>query len=165
MNFDDGDLFEQAYETLTPHLLHKLTITAYGGDAAPDNLAVECEECNQTLIDFSPEPSAEVPPSPELSGPFILYPEHLFTELRLYLVLMRFAVMDGDSNEDPVPRGRLRGDGHLMPRDMSDIMSQMLALDAQLIEAQKQRGYSDTETLAAIRERVVRKTKDRNNGE
>lgn len=57
MTFDDPSLFESAGAKLLPHLTHKLTITAYGGDVAPDNIAIECEECAEILIDFLPEAS------------------------------------------------------------------------------------------------------------
>jgi len=48
----------QAGKELLPHLTHKITITPYGGDAAPDSIAVECEDCHELLIDFLPEPGA-----------------------------------------------------------------------------------------------------------
>jgi len=59
MIFDSPILFEQAAQQLLPHLDHKITITPYGGDAAPDNIVVECEGCHSTLIDFLPESSTE----------------------------------------------------------------------------------------------------------
>jgi hypothetical protein len=55
MTFDDPNLFDQAGEQLLPHLEHKLTLTAYGGDAAPDSIALECEDCREVLIEFLPE--------------------------------------------------------------------------------------------------------------
>jgi hypothetical protein len=63
--FDDPMLFDQAGEELLPHLTHKITITPYGGDAAPDSIAVECEDCHELLIDFLPESNASERPDPE----------------------------------------------------------------------------------------------------
>lgn len=65
MLFDNPTLFDQAGEELLPHLTHKITITPYGGDAAPDSIAVECEDCHELLIDFLPESSASERPDPE----------------------------------------------------------------------------------------------------
>jgi hypothetical protein len=56
MLFDNPVLFDRAAQQLLPHLKHKITITPHGGDAAPDSLAVECEDCHECLIDFLPEP-------------------------------------------------------------------------------------------------------------
>ena len=55
MLFDSPMLFDQAGEELLPHLTHKITITPYGGDAAPDSIAAECEDCHELFIDFVPE--------------------------------------------------------------------------------------------------------------
>jgi Family of unknown function (DUF6166) len=55
MLFDNPMLFDQAAQELLPHLTHEITITPYGGDAAPDSIAVECEDCNACLVDFLPE--------------------------------------------------------------------------------------------------------------
>jgi hypothetical protein len=55
MIFDSPMLFDLAGETMLPHLNHKLTITPYGGDAAPDSIAIECEDCGALLIEFLPE--------------------------------------------------------------------------------------------------------------
>jgi len=63
VTFADPILFDLAGEKLLPHLSHKITLTAYGGDAAPDNIAVECEDCAEVLIAFSPEPEGEPIPS------------------------------------------------------------------------------------------------------
>jgi hypothetical protein len=65
MLFDDPMLFDQAGKELLPHLTHKITITPYGGDAAPDSIAVECEDCHELLIDFVPEFSASQRCDPE----------------------------------------------------------------------------------------------------
>jgi hypothetical protein len=63
--FDNPTLFDQAGEELLPHLTHKITITPYGGDAAPDSIAVECEGCHELLVDFLPESSASERTDPE----------------------------------------------------------------------------------------------------
>jgi hypothetical protein len=65
MTFDDPMLFDQAAQKLLPHASHKLTITPYGGDAAPDNISLECADCNELLLDFLPEPSESEQPDPE----------------------------------------------------------------------------------------------------
>jgi hypothetical protein len=65
MFFDNPMLFDQAAQELLRHLGHKITITPYGGDAAPDTIAVECEDCHELLIDFVPESSASERPDPE----------------------------------------------------------------------------------------------------
>jgi hypothetical protein len=65
MIIDNPMLFEQVASELLPHLGHKLTITPCGGDAAPESIAVECEDCHACLIDFLPESSAPEPPDPE----------------------------------------------------------------------------------------------------
>jgi len=58
-------LFDQATKELLPHLTHKITITPYfGGDAAWDGLSVDCEDCNEVLIDFLPGAN-EQRPDPE----------------------------------------------------------------------------------------------------
>jgi len=64
MIIENPMLFEQAGPDLLPHLGHKLTITPCGGDAAPESIAVECEDCHECLIDFLPESSSE-PPDPD----------------------------------------------------------------------------------------------------
>jgi hypothetical protein len=56
MTFDDPTLFDLAGDKLLPHLEHKISLTAHGGDAAPDSIAVECEDRCEVLIDFLPEP-------------------------------------------------------------------------------------------------------------
>jgi hypothetical protein len=65
MLFDSPMLFDQAAQELLRHLCHKITITPYGGDAAPDSIAVECEDCHALLIEFVTEPSALEWPDPE----------------------------------------------------------------------------------------------------
>lgn len=65
MFFDSPMLFDQAAQELLPHLTHKITITPYGGDAAPDRIAIECEDCHELLIDFVPESSATERSDPE----------------------------------------------------------------------------------------------------
>ncbi len=65
MFFHNPMLFDQAAQVLLPHLAHEITITPYGGDAAPDSIAIECEDCHELLIDFVPESSASERPDPE----------------------------------------------------------------------------------------------------
>jgi hypothetical protein len=61
MIIDNPTLFEEAANDLAPHLGHKITVTMRGGDAAPDEVAVECEDCHGCLIDFLPESQRERP--------------------------------------------------------------------------------------------------------
>lgn len=58
-------LFEQAAQKLLPHLSHKITITPEGGDAAPDAVLLECQDCRQCLIEFLPESGVSEQPDPE----------------------------------------------------------------------------------------------------
>lgn len=57
MIFDNPTLFERAAQELLPHLSHQLAIASYGGDAAPDSISVECEDCHEVLVGFLPESS------------------------------------------------------------------------------------------------------------
>ena len=61
MIFSDPRLFEQAAEELLSHASHKISILPIGGDAAPESVTIECEDCHETLIEFLPEPDAERP--------------------------------------------------------------------------------------------------------
>jgi hypothetical protein len=65
MMFDNPELFDRAGNELLSHLTHRITITPYGGDAAPDEIAVECEECGSVLIQFLPEAEGSERPDPE----------------------------------------------------------------------------------------------------
>ncbi len=65
MLFDNPMLFDQAGQELLRHLAHKITVTPYGGDAAPDSIAIECEDCHKSLIDFLPESSSAERSDPE----------------------------------------------------------------------------------------------------
>ena len=65
MTFENPMLFEQAARELLAHLSHKVSLTPYGGDAAPDSIAVECENCHEVLIEFLPEPEASGRPDPD----------------------------------------------------------------------------------------------------
>jgi hypothetical protein len=40
------------YEDLKAHIGHKICIVWYGNREEPDNIAVECETCNEVLLDF-----------------------------------------------------------------------------------------------------------------
>ena len=64
--FDNPILFEQAGQQLLPHLCHKLSLSSFGGDSAPESIAVECEDCGELLIDFVPESIATERPDPAL---------------------------------------------------------------------------------------------------
>lgn len=74
----------------------------------------------------------------------IVYPESLFTGLRLQLMLMRFEIQDEEKQ-----------DAGLAPQDMSGIFSVLCALDNRVIAAQKARGYSDAEILRALGQRAL----------
>ncbi len=59
-------LFEQAAQELPPHLAHRISISPYyGGGAAHDGIAVECEDCHVLLVDFLPESTASERPDPD----------------------------------------------------------------------------------------------------
>jgi hypothetical protein len=58
MTFDDPMLFERAAQELLPHLSHKLSLTPYSGEAGPNSIAIECENCHEVLIEFLPESGA-----------------------------------------------------------------------------------------------------------
>lgn len=57
MIFNQPRLFDNALEELAKHALHKLSLMLIGGDAAPESLAIECEDCHEMLIEFLPEPT------------------------------------------------------------------------------------------------------------
>ena len=40
------------YESLKAHLGHKIVIAAYGYKKDPDNVAIECVDCNEVLLDY-----------------------------------------------------------------------------------------------------------------
>jgi hypothetical protein len=48
-------LFDNAKERLLPHAAHDIQIAWYGNKSNPVNIAVECMECSEVLIDFMPE--------------------------------------------------------------------------------------------------------------
>lgn len=56
-----GINFEQGYTDLLPHVGHEIVCTSYGRDrdnAEPDNVAIECIDCSEVLIDFDrPRPA------------------------------------------------------------------------------------------------------------
>ena len=41
-----------SYDALKQHLGHKIVIVAYGKFSDPDNIAIECETCNEVLADY-----------------------------------------------------------------------------------------------------------------
>lgn len=42
----------QNYKELKTHLFHRVRIVAYGKPEVPQNVAIECEECQEVLLDF-----------------------------------------------------------------------------------------------------------------
>ena len=48
-------LFEEAAKEMLPHAGHKLAITTAGGDFAPEMITVSCDDCHQSLLEFTPE--------------------------------------------------------------------------------------------------------------
>ena len=45
-----------SYNDLRRHIGHKIVCVCYGKDGqTPDNVAVECETCNEVLLDFDKE--------------------------------------------------------------------------------------------------------------
>jgi hypothetical protein len=65
MLMDNPALFEEAATDLVPHLAHKIAISADGGDAAPDRVAIHCEDCNKCLIELLDEPCVAEHPDPQ----------------------------------------------------------------------------------------------------
>jgi hypothetical protein len=61
MIFTDPELFEQAVHDLLRHASHKIAVAAFGGDAAPESVTMECEDCHEVLVEFLPEPQIERP--------------------------------------------------------------------------------------------------------
>ena len=61
MIFTDPELFESAARELLRHAPHRLGLMPVGGDAAPESLAIECEDCHELLIEFLPEAQASRP--------------------------------------------------------------------------------------------------------
>ena len=44
----------QGYYDLRKHIGHKIVIVGYGNpEEAPENIALECEDCNEVLVDFN----------------------------------------------------------------------------------------------------------------
>ena len=62
---DNAALFEEAATDLLPHLGHKLSIFADGGDAAPHRVTVDCDDCNESLLEFLAEPNVADHPDPQ----------------------------------------------------------------------------------------------------
>lgn len=45
-----------SYKELKRHLGHKIVCVAYGGDGEePWNVSIECEDCNEVLLDYDRE--------------------------------------------------------------------------------------------------------------
>ena len=47
-----------SYDDLKRHLYHKIVCSCYGDPGNPENVAVECEDCFEVLMDFD-RPSEE----------------------------------------------------------------------------------------------------------
>lgn len=45
------------YRDLKDHLGHEIVVVAYGDDAAPDNIAIECRDCGTVLLDANRQPA------------------------------------------------------------------------------------------------------------
>jgi hypothetical protein len=65
MTFGNPSLSKQATQQLLPHLSHKLSLSHYGGEAAPDSIAIECENCHEILIEFLPQSGVTERPDPK----------------------------------------------------------------------------------------------------
>lgn len=65
MILENSMFFEQAAQELFPHLAHTLSIMAVGGDAAPESIAIDCEDCHTVLIEFLPESDVSSRPDPD----------------------------------------------------------------------------------------------------
>jgi len=46
-------MFNQAKKKLLPHVGHRIEIGNYGTLRFPINIAIECMDCNEVLIDFT----------------------------------------------------------------------------------------------------------------
>jgi len=52
MDNQDKDLL---FAAIQAHLGHHIVAASYGGDYAPDNVAIECEDCGEVIIDVDGE--------------------------------------------------------------------------------------------------------------
>ena len=43
------------FDKLKEHLGHKITVVWYGEKSDPVNISVECEDCNEVLVDYDRE--------------------------------------------------------------------------------------------------------------
>lgn len=46
-------MFAQAKEELIPHVGHHIEVIHYGTEKFPIDIAIECTDCNEVLIDFT----------------------------------------------------------------------------------------------------------------
>lgn len=46
-------MFKQAKEKLLPHVGHDIEVMHYGTKRFPINIAIECMDCNEVLVDFT----------------------------------------------------------------------------------------------------------------
>lgn len=44
------------FESLREHVGHKMSCVAYGHEDTEHNVAIECKDCNEVLLDFDKEP-------------------------------------------------------------------------------------------------------------
>jgi hypothetical protein len=58
MIIENRTLFEDAVANLGPHLGHKMTTSGYG-DFSHSGLAIDCEDCHDTIIEFLPRNDSE----------------------------------------------------------------------------------------------------------
>src|SRR5436309_883547 len=77
MLFDIPDLFERAAQELLPHVAHKLSMVTAGGDAAPESIAIDCEDCRTVLIEFLSVSDVSRRPDPDQVKYEGHYDEHL----------------------------------------------------------------------------------------
>lgn len=43
------------YDKLLPHIGHSIVLACYGDTEDPDNISIECEDCNEVLISVDKE--------------------------------------------------------------------------------------------------------------
>jgi len=46
---------DKLFEQIHKHLGHKIEATYEGGDFAPENVAIECQDCHEIIIDVDCE--------------------------------------------------------------------------------------------------------------
>lgn len=48
-----------SYTKILNHVGHKIVVAYYGEMSEPDNIAIECEDCHEVLIDYDCEETTE----------------------------------------------------------------------------------------------------------